>query len=429
MESSVFLKVENTQVGPLTIHELQQMIKQRRIKPSDLIWDNQDELWLPINESDLIKELLLQAPASPRHVMAIGGGKGGVGKTSLTLAIGIALAGLGRRVILVDADFGGSNLHTYLGIDNPEYSFFDYYTMNKTNLAEIVLPTGVENLSFISGASGTLGLANPKYSQKIKLIRELGTLNADYVLLDLGAGSSYNVIDFFLAAGDGAVVSSPDPASIQETFYFIKKALMRKMYRTFRNHPGISKYFSEEERVWNHPDFVSVKELYKNVEKLDKDAAGIFRGVMQRFQPKLILNMVMNSGEANEGVALKTAVGELLSVEMDFWGIIPFDNKVREAAMQKKPFLIYKPNGKASRQVSKMASGKILEYSRLQSYLDRRKLKRLLHRLEVPENEIENEPIICSVNCGYWDDCEYQNGGYPCAIRNLETELVKKTTK
>lgn len=429
MESSVFLKVEHTQVGPLTIHELQQMIKQRKVKPSDLIWDNQDELWLPIKESDLIKDLLLQALSSPRHVMAIGGGKGGVGKTSLTLAIGIALAGLGRKVVLVDADFGGSNLHTYLGIDNPEYSFFDYYTMHKTKLADIVLSTGVENLSFISGASGTLGLANPRYSQKIKLIKELNTLNADYVLLDLGAGSSYNIIDFFLAAGDGVIVSSPSPASIQETFYFIKKALMRKLYRTFRNHPEVSKYFLEEENVWNQPDFVSVKELYKNVEKLDKDAASIFRGVMQKFQPKLILNMVMNSKEAEEGIALKTAVGELLSVEMDFWGIIPFDIKVREAAMQKKSFLLYKPNGKASRQISKLTSEKILEYSRLQSYLDRRKLKRLLHRLEVPEDEMVNEPIICSVNCGYWDDCEYQNGGYPCAIRNLETELVKKSKR
>ena len=131
----------------------------------------------------------------------------------------------------------------------------------------------------------------------------------------------------------------------------------------------------------------------------------------------------MNSSEIKEGISLKAAVGGLLSVEMDFWGAVPYDEKVRDAAMQQRPFLIHKPTCRASKQMGRLVSNKILEFSRLRSYLDRKKMQRLISRLEVPEVDQVDEAIICSVKCGYWDDCEYQNGGYPCSICGLESSL------
>ncbi len=426
MVDAVFLKVKSSQVGPVSTAELKDMLKEKRIQSEDLIWDDQQEQWMPLTESDLIRKLLLLNESHEHNIIAVGGGKGGVGKTMLTASIGVALAGLGHRVVLVDADLGGSNLHNYLGVNDPEYTFFDFYTLHKSTLSEIVLPTSVDNLFFISGACGTLGLANPKYLQKVRFVKSLNSIDADYILLDLGAGYLYNVIDFFLAAGDGVVVSSPEPASIQETFHFLKIALLRKLSRTFGNQSVLAPLFMNDESVWNNPKSVSIKKLYKEVEKLDKDSASIFRGILQKFQPKLILNMVMNKKEIKEGVSLKTSVGELLSVEMDYWGAIPYDEKVREAAMLQKSFLVHKPNSKASKQISHLVATKFLEFSRLRSFLDRRKLQRLISRLEVPEKEMVDEPIICSVKCGYWDDCEYQNGGYHCSIRNLEVSMVRE---
>ena len=224
MESAVFLKVQGTQVGPLSPNEFKQMVRQKKVKPDDLIWDEQQEQWSPLTESDLIRDLLLKPEAAERVLLAVGGGKGGVGKTVITSSLGVALAGMGKKVVIVDTDFGGANLHTFLGIDNPDLTYLNFYMLEKSSLEEIILPTAVENLSFISGACGTLGLANPKYSQKVRFIQELKKIKADYILLDLGAGSSYNVVDYFLAAGEGIVVSSPEPASIQETYYFIRQA-------------------------------------------------------------------------------------------------------------------------------------------------------------------------------------------------------------
>ena len=200
MPESVFLKVGGAQVGPVSRDELGVMIKEKKLSPEDFIWDQDSEQWLPTIEAELTRRFLLFPEVQDRTVMAIGGAKGGVGKTSITVSLGVLLASLGHQVVIVDADLGGANLHTIMGIDRPSLTFYDFYTHKKERLQDIVLQTDVENLFIISGACGTLGLANPKYSQKIRFINELKKLDADYILLDLGAGSSYNELDFFLAA-------------------------------------------------------------------------------------------------------------------------------------------------------------------------------------------------------------------------------------
>jgi flagellar biosynthesis protein FlhG len=423
MAASIFLKVKGAQVGPLTPDELQEWISKRKIRPEDLIWDEDSDEWIPLTESELVRDFLVHPDMYERVVLAVGSGKGGVGKTALVVSMGVALASMGKKVILVDADLGGANLHTFMGIQSPEYTFWDFYTNRMKKLSDILLPTSVENLWIISGACGTLGLANPRYSQKLRFIRQLRELKADYVIIDLGAGSSLNVIDFFLAAGDGIIVSTPEPASIQEAFFFLKQALMRRLQQTFRKHPRLASLFDLDTSVWNRPQVRSIRDLYKEVEELDPEAASIYRGIVQRFQPRLILNMVRHREEVAEGYSLRTAVGELLAIEMDFWGAIPFDEKVREAAMLQRPFMLHKPGSRAGKALSKIVMENILDLPRLRRFLDRKKLERILSRLEVREEQINKDPIICSVRCSYWDDCEYQNGGYPCGIRNLELIL------
>ena len=113
MESAVFLKVKNEQIGPVSAQELKHMVQLKEVRPEDLIWDDQQEQWLPLTESELIRELLLPAESHDRNIFAIGGGKGGVGKTSITVSMGVALASHGHKVVIVDADLGGSNLHNY----------------------------------------------------------------------------------------------------------------------------------------------------------------------------------------------------------------------------------------------------------------------------------------------------------------------------
>lgn len=136
----------------------------------------------------------------PPQVWAIGGGKGGAGKSVVSTILAFWLARMGKRTVLVDVDLGGANLHTLLGIKSPLKTLNDFITKKSEALEDICIDTEAQNLRLISGASDVLSLANPHFSQKVKLINHFSRLDADYVMLDLGAGTSFNVLDFFLAA-------------------------------------------------------------------------------------------------------------------------------------------------------------------------------------------------------------------------------------
>ncbi len=345
-----------------------------------------------------------------------------MGKTVLTASIGIGLATLGNQVVIVDADLGGANLHTCMGILEPEYTFYHFYTLQKETLADIMLDTPVENLKLISGACGTLGLANPRYSQKLRFINELRRVQADYVLLDLGAGSSFNVIDFFVAADQGIVVPTPEPMAIQETFNFLKIAVMRKLMRHFKNRPDISLRCAQDTFAEHSRLNASFDEVARQIRAIDASAGDEAQRLLAAFKPSLILNMVHSQEEVKEGVALATAAEELLSIKLNFLGYIDYDESVRQAVKELRPFMIDNPKSKASKSLARLISVGLLGQTGWKGFMDRRKVLKQAgeEAKSYPINQIKESETICSVQCFYWGDCEYQNGGYPCPVRHLD---------
>ena len=110
-------------------------------------------------------------------IWAIGGGKGGVGKSFVLSSIGMSLAKEGR-VVMVDADLGGANLHNFLGITRPKTTLSDFFE-HKTPLSELITETGVENLGLITGVIGSLGAESIKFAQKRKLFTHIKKIEAD----------------------------------------------------------------------------------------------------------------------------------------------------------------------------------------------------------------------------------------------------------
>ena len=130
-------------------------------------------------------------------IWAIGGGKGGVGKSLVSILLGISLARKGKKTMLVDADLGGANLHTLMGIKTPDRTLNDFVTRKYRSIEDICARTSIDNLQIICGASEILSLANPQYTQKNKILQSILKLPADHVLLDLGAGDILQRIGFF----------------------------------------------------------------------------------------------------------------------------------------------------------------------------------------------------------------------------------------
>ena len=172
-----------------------------------------------------------ESTAPSARIWTVGGGKGGVGKSVISVNLAVRLAQLGQTVMLVDGDLGGANLDALLGCDRPPKSIAHFFARQAPSLEACAVPTGVERLSLIAGDAEVLGSANPMHAQKLKLIRHLKRLPCDVVVLDLGAGTSFNTLDLYLAGDEQIVVTTPEPTAVQNCFAFIKAATLRDLER------------------------------------------------------------------------------------------------------------------------------------------------------------------------------------------------------
>jgi len=144
-----------------------------------------------------------------RQIWSVGGGKGGIGKSLITASLGWQLARMGQRVVLVDADLGGANLHTCLGLPTPERTLTDFIQRRVDTIEEALAETGAPGLRLLSGAGDLLTAANIKHMQKVRILKKLRSLDVDVVLIDIGAGTSFNSLDFFLLSDVAILAAAP----------------------------------------------------------------------------------------------------------------------------------------------------------------------------------------------------------------------------
>jgi MinD-like ATPase involved in chromosome partitioning or flagellar assembly len=162
-------------------------------------------------------------------IWAVAGGKGGVGKSVVAANLAVSVARRGLPCLLVDADLGGGNQHTLFGTERPRTTLDAFLSGAEKDLASVATATRFHNLSLVFASSDALGGANPKHSQKQKFIRHLRKASASVVILDLGAGTSFNTLDLFLTARVQFVVTTPELTAIQNAYGFIKCASMRAL--------------------------------------------------------------------------------------------------------------------------------------------------------------------------------------------------------
>jgi MinD-like ATPase involved in chromosome partitioning or flagellar assembly len=172
-----------------------------------------------------------QANANGPDIWAVAGGKGGVGKSVVAANLALGVAQYGLRCLLVDADLGGGNQHTMFGERAPSQALDAFINGDVPSLASVLKPSRFVGLTLALTRCDAPGAANPKHSQKQKLIRNLQKADFDVVVLDLGAGTSFNTLDLFLSARVHLVVTTPEPTAVQNAYGFIKCAAQRNRER------------------------------------------------------------------------------------------------------------------------------------------------------------------------------------------------------
>jgi flagellar biosynthesis protein FlhG len=295
----------------------------------------------------------LRLGARTRRVIAVGGGKGGIGKSLIAANLGIELARRGRRVVLVDADLGGANLHTCLGIERPGRTLSDFVERRVERIDEVTTPTGIPGLTLVSGAMDHLEAANPRHAQKMRLLRHVQAMDVDFAILDLGAGTHHNVLDFFLVADHGLLVLVPEPTAVENAYRFVKAAFWRRL----RNVAGVFGYDVQLRDLLRTGAFQSPVELVAALGEKDPEAGETLRQQLAVFRPRLIVNQARTPQDISVGSAVVTAWQRYFGLGMDYLGAIDYEDDVWRAVRARRPLLLESPGSRASRSFGRIVDG------------------------------------------------------------------------
>jgi flagellar biosynthesis protein FlhG len=296
--------------------------------------------------------------ARVRQIWSVGGGKGGVGKSLIASSLAIALARMGNKVIAIDLDLGGANLHTTLGIDLPRQTLSDFLKKRVSILENCVVETPIPRLGLISGAQDAIGVTNMPSQQMSDLLNHSRTLDADYVIFDLGAGTGYHTLDFFLASEIGIVSLLPEPTSIENGYRFIKSAY----FRTLQHCPHLADIRPLIEAAMDPKNELNIKspsELFRETSRTYPELAIRLKKEIENFQPKLIINQARTQTDIDIGSSVKTVSKKYFGIEMDYLGFLEYDSSVWQAVRRKRPLMLEFPNSKLVSAIEKIAENLI----------------------------------------------------------------------
>lgn len=256
---------------------------------------------------NIIKKQEIESGRKTARVITVTSGKGGVGKTSLSVNLAIQLRRLGKRVVVLDADFGLANIEIMLGI-RPQYNLADLMFRGKS--MNDIITYGPEGIGFISGGSGINEMANLTRDQVFRLIQKMAELDqqADVIIVDTGAGIGDSVLEFVAASAEVLLVATPEPTSITDAY-----ALLKSLNRNSSYKPG------------------------KTV-------------------VKMVANQVRGNNDADELFdKLGIVVNKFLNIDIEYLGSIPYDANMQRAVMRQEPLSMAAPNAAAARSVEKIA--------------------------------------------------------------------------
>jgi flagellar biosynthesis protein FlhG len=285
----------------------------------------------------------------PRRMIAISGGKGGVGKTVLAVNLGIYLSTLGRTTLVVDADRAGASLHSLLGVP-PLLPTQATWQRDLPPLS--VEPTTIQGLYFMNGqvADGNAGLSRPR--TRSELFAALSHVDCDYLVLDLGTGIDAELLDAYLDADVALYVTVPEPAAVEGTYRFVRALHLRRLLRRASDDEQRAELSSLADELGGLP---VPREL---CEALQVDEHVLWTGMQRALveQPvHFVVNQTRVRADLELGESMRSAAWQRLGVSLDYIGYVDYDDSVWACVRERQPLLVKSPGTKASKNIEKLA--------------------------------------------------------------------------
>jgi len=296
--------------------------------------------------------------ASKSQLIAIGGGKGGVGKTFISSSLAIFLSYMGFKTIILDLDLGASNLHTSLGIPPTQFTTQSLVLDPTILINEVAASTPFPNLTAISGATDALEIANITHRQKSQLLSRIFNAEADFIVMDLSAGTHTNTIDFFLTAQERALVITPDPTSIENAYRFMRTAFFRNVNRyesQFNLKEDIDEILKHKVELGiNNPS-----DLLRVVQSRKPQEGRELQRLLRRYDHKIILNQTHSYKERELGHSIQSVCNRYFGIPTEYLGYVDYDYAVMQALKQRKHLLTEYPHSRLYTQLLTLAKSLI----------------------------------------------------------------------
>ena len=294
------------------------------------------------------------------QIIAVASGKGGVGKSLVSANLAIALTQMNKQVILADLDLGGSNLHLVLGEHVGTRGLGTFLNNSSIKIDQILYNTAWKGLRFIPGEAELPGAANVNLPSKRRLVKALHSLETDYLILDLGAGTSFNTVDFFLLSGCGILVATPSLSSTLNAYLFLKNAVFRILSSSYNRKSPVYSYMEDLRKDGTSLQKIHLNKLLDSVKKIDPEVYDKFMEKAAQLRPRLIMNLLDDPRDVSRSQRLRISAREYLGIEMDSLGVIYRDQLQDSAQRSSLPIVAYKPQSVLSQAIYRIAD-KIIE--------------------------------------------------------------------
>ena len=288
------------------------------------------------------------------QIIPVAGGKGGVGKSLIAANLAIALAQKNAKTYLVDMDLGASNLHLILGEYGARNGIGTFLT-KETKFEDIIRESQYKNLFFIPGDSEIPGFAALKVSQRNKIAKEFAKLKADYLVIDLGAGTHVGILDFFLLSARGIVVTTPTVTATLDAYVFLKNAIFRMMLLSFPAKSKGAVYLEELKKDSESMQMMYIPKIVEKLKDVDPENSLTFIRRLEKFKPRLIMNMISEPKDAEKALKIRRSCRQYLDIDLEHLGVIYRDSMQDVALSSKLPIIIYKPQSLVSQGIYRIA--------------------------------------------------------------------------
>jgi flagellar biosynthesis protein FlhG len=291
----------------------------------------------------------IELPARGRRVIAVGGGKGGVGKSLVAVNLAVYLAQLGRRVVLVDADPTGANLHLVVGADRAT-------TTGPTDDAPLdasLVLTDVPGLRLLTAAGEPGETGGVKSARKARMLARLRDVATDDVVIDVGPGAAASTMDLFLAADVGVLLTVPEPAAVETTYRFVRACYVRELRRALR--ADRTRLRALDRELGALPKNPFPIDVVRHLMRVEPQLGELAVQMLARMRPRLLVNQTRVKSDLELGGFMAQVAQRRLGVSLDPIGAIEHDDSVWLANRHQRPLLVDNPSSKAGRGLERAA--------------------------------------------------------------------------